>query len=85
MEAEIFKLLLNAGGLTIALAILFYYSVTSFKNSRAERNELKTELKQLQLEFHKFKDYVINDLKNALNENSDSLRHLTEKIETKLK
>ena len=85
MESKIFELILNSGALALTLAILFYYSATSYKASRAERNDLKTELKQLQLEFHKFKDFVINDLKIALLDNSDTLKHLSEKFDTKLK
>jgi hypothetical protein len=59
MEAEIFKLIINSGGLALVIAILFYYSLTSFKQHKVERNQLREELKELQDDYHEFKDNVI--------------------------
>ena len=85
MESEIFKIIFNSGSLALVLAILFYYSLTAFKSERSERLELKSDLKSLQIEFHKFKDSVINEFKSALIDNSDNLKHLQEKIDNRLK
>lgn len=80
-----FELLMNAGGLTIALALLLYYSIKSYKFSESERTGLKLELSNLQREFHTFKNEIISNLINTINKNSDSLQHLTEKIEQNFK
>jgi hypothetical protein len=46
METKIFELIVNSGGLALVLAILFYYSLTSFRYNKVERNELRKELKE---------------------------------------
>jgi len=80
MEDSIFKLILDGAGLALALAILFYYSYNSFKVSRAEKLELRIELRNLQTDFHSFKNDVIKKLM-TLNENTKlSVDNLAKKI-----
>jgi len=62
METKIFELLLNGTGLAIALSILFYYSLNSFKTWKLEREELRKELHELQNNFHLFKNEMIKEL-----------------------
>jgi hypothetical protein len=58
METKIFELIVNPGGLALLLAILFYYSLTSFCYNKVERNELRKELKELQDDYHNVKNSV---------------------------
>jgi predicted nuclease with TOPRIM domain len=83
MEAEIFKLIINSGGLALVIAILFYYSLTSFKQHKVERNQLREELKELQDDYHEFKDNVIERLLESQNKFSETVRFLADKIEAK--
>lgn len=62
METEIFKLIVNSGGLAIALAILFFYSFNSFRQHTRERIEMRKEISNLQTEFHEFKNEMIEQL-----------------------
>ncbi len=81
MEAEIFKLILNSGGLALVIAILFYYSLSSFKQHRVERNQLRKELKELQDDYHDFKDNIIEKLLESQEKFSETVRFLADKIE----
>jgi hypothetical protein len=85
MDSKILELILNSGGLALSLALLFFYSLNTFKANSTEKNEMKTDLKTLQSEFHKFKSDVIEKLIFTLDKNSDVLQHLREEIQSKLK
>jgi len=80
METEIFKLIINSGGLALVLAILFYYSLTSFRYNKVERNELRKELKELQDDYHEFKNSVIEKLLESQEKFSETVRFLADKI-----
>jgi hypothetical protein len=81
MEKSIFELIMNAGGLALALAILFYYSYKSFNLSSSERKELKTELSALQKDFHNFKNQMIDKLVTLSTETKLSIDNLTDSLE----
>jgi predicted nuclease with TOPRIM domain len=80
METEIFNLIINSGGLALVLAILFYYSLTSFRYNKVERNELRKELKELQVDYHEFKNSVIEKLLESQEKFSETVRFLADKI-----
>jgi hypothetical protein len=75
MEKSIFELIVNTGGIALALAILFYYSVKSFANSIKDRNELKSELSDLQKQFRDFQKDTISKL---IEIHDDSLKSINE-------
>lgn len=83
METKIFELILNSGGLALVIALLFYYSLTSFKQHSEERIKLRAELKELQDDYHEFKNSVIEKLLESQEKFSETVRFLAEKIETK--
>gem|GEM_PF-4666367 len=62
MENQIFQLIINSGGLALSLAILFYYSINSYKQHSKERQELETDIDKLQEDFHDFKNDTIEKL-----------------------
>jgi predicted nuclease with TOPRIM domain len=80
METKIFELIVNSGGLALVLAILFYYSLTSFRYNKVERNELRKELKELQDDYHEFKNSVIEKLLESQEKFSETVRFLADKI-----
>jgi len=80
METKIFDLIINSGGLALVLAILFYYSLTSFRYNKVERNELRKELKELQDDYHEFKNSVIEKLLESQEKFSETVRFLADKI-----
>jgi hypothetical protein len=75
MEKSIFEIILDTGGLAIALAILFYYSVKSFAASAKERTDLKAELSDLQKQFRDFQKDTISKL---IEIHEDSLKSINE-------
>ncbi len=81
METKIFDLIINSGGLALVLAILFYYSLTSFRYNKVERNQLRKELKELQDDYHDFKDSVIERLLESQDKFSETVKFLAEKIQ----
>jgi hypothetical protein len=83
METKIFELILNSGALALVIALLFYYSLTSFKQHSKERIMLRAELKELQDDYLDFKDSVIEKLLESQEKFSETVRFLAEKIETK--
>jgi predicted nuclease with TOPRIM domain len=80
METKLFELIVNSGGLALVLAILFYYSLTSFRYNKVERNELRKELKELQDDYHEFKNSVIEKLLESQEKFSETVRFLADKI-----
>jgi SMC interacting uncharacterized protein involved in chromosome segregation len=66
--------------LALVLAILFYYSLTSFRYNKVERNELRKELKELQVDYHEFKNSVIEKLLESQEKFSETVRFLADKI-----
>jgi predicted nuclease with TOPRIM domain len=80
METKLFELIINSGGLALVLAILFYYSLTSFRYNKVERNELRKELKELQDDYHEFKNSVIEKLLESQEKFSETVRFLADKI-----
>lgn len=85
MEMEIIKLIANAGAFAIVIAILFYYSVYSFKSSKSEKVQLRSDLTQLQKEFHEFKNQMIEKLISITAESKKSIDDLTDSIERNFK
>jgi len=85
MELKILELITNAGAFTVVLAILFYYSVFSFKSFRTEKEQLRTDLTSLQKEFHEFKNVMIDKLVNLTAETKVSVDNLCDSIERNLK
>lgn len=61
MENTVISQILEGGGMALALLLLFFYSVSSYKVSMAERNALRVELRDLQTQFHEFKDRIIDN------------------------
>jgi predicted nuclease with TOPRIM domain len=81
METEIFNLIINSGGLALVLAILILLlSLTSFRYNKVERNELRKELKELQDDYHEFKNSVIEKLLESQEKFSETVRFLADKI-----
>jgi peroxiredoxin family protein len=84
METEIFKLIINSGGLAIALAILFFYSFNSFRQLSKERSEMREELGSLQTEFHTFKNNMIKQLFEMQEKTNDTLTKFCNFLEKKM-
>ncbi len=59
MDAQIFEIITNTGGLALVLSILFFYSLNSFRQHSKERVELRRELSRLQADYHIFKTEMI--------------------------
>ena len=85
MENQIFELIVNTGGLALVLAILFFYSLTSFKQHSKERTELRKELNQLQEDYHEFKDSMIERLLESQDKFSEALNFFASVLDKKLK
>jgi len=80
METAIFELIINTSGVALALALLFYFSIKTFQIILTDRNDMKTELKVLQSEFHSFKNQVIEKFILTMSENTDTMNHLRDEI-----
>jgi len=85
METAIFEMIINTSGVALALSLLFYFSIKTFQIILVDRNSMQTELKVLQNEFHSFKNQVIEKFINTMLENTDTLNHLRDELEKKIK
>ena len=80
METQIFESIINSGGLALALAILFYYSVSMFKSTAKEHAELKTSIIKLQNDISGFKDETIKRLYDLQVETNQVLDKIADSI-----
>ncbi len=78
MDAKIFELLINTGGLALVLSILFFYSLNSFRQHTKERIELRRELARLQADYHTFK----NDMIERMFESQDKITDVLTQFKT---
>ncbi len=85
METEIFKLITNAGGLSLVLAVLFFYSLNSFRQHSNERIELRKELSTLQADFHEFKNQMIERMFESQEKITDVLTQFKAVLEKNLR
>ena len=85
MDSEIFDMITNTGGLALVLAILFFYSLTSFKQHSKERRELRKELHELQTDYHDFKDKMIERLLESQDKFSEALRFFASVLDKKIR
>lgn len=85
MDNQIFELITNTGGLALVLAILFFYSLTSFKQHSKERTELRKELNDLQTDYHQFKDKMIERLLESQDKFSEALRFFASVMDKKIR
>ena len=84
METKIFELIFNTGGMALVLAILFFYSLTSYKQSSRERTELRKELNELQTDYHNFKDNMIERLLDSQDKFSEALSFFSAVLDKKI-
>lgn len=73
MDAQIFEMLLNTGGMALVLSILFFYSLNSFRQHSRERIELRRELARLQADYHEFKNDMIERMFDSQEKITDVL------------
>ena len=85
METAIFEMIINTSGVALALALLFYFSIKTFQIILTDRTNMQSEIKNLQTEFHSFKNQVIEKFITTMLENTDSLNHLRDELEKKFK
>jgi SMC interacting uncharacterized protein involved in chromosome segregation len=83
MDAQIMEQIVNTGGMTLVLSILFFYSLNSFRQHTKERIELRRELARLQADYHAFKNDMIERMFESQEKITDALtqfKNLMEKI-----
>ena len=85
MDAYIFELIANAGGLALVLSILFFYSLNSFRQHSRERTELRKELSNLQADYHGFKNQMLERMFESQEKIADVLRQFKAVLERSLR
>jgi len=85
MDAKIFELIVNTGGMALVLSILFFYSLNSFRQHSRERIELRRELAKLQADYHNFKNEMIERMFDSQEKITDVLSQFKELLDKKIR
>jgi hypothetical protein len=85
MDAKIFELITNTGGMALVLAVLFFYSLNSFRQHSRERIELRKELTELQADYHGFKNQMLERMFDSQEKITDVLAQFKEVLEKNLR
>ncbi|MFN8258134.1 MAG: hypothetical protein U0W24_20765 [Bacteroidales bacterium] len=85
MDAKIFELIANTGGMALVFSILFFYSLNSFKQHSRERVELRKELTDLQTDYHGFKNQMIERMFDSQEKVTEVLSQFKAVLEKNLK
>jgi len=85
MDAKIFELIVNTGGMALVLSILFFYSLNSFRQHTKERIELRRELARLQADYHSFKNEMIERMFDSQEKITDVLSQFKELLDKKIR